>query len=311
MLKNVGASKAKAQVQRKLYEQKLEQIEAAVKYCKENNCRGKKALATGQFPLIRDHKTITRRLDGEVKSGYEKAHVSILLPEEEDCLVNYAINKARAMQPMKRSKMNEMIMNILRIRVAANKKMGGGRRREKLSRSAHEALKKGKVGQFFWMRFEAKFQKVLTRKRVGHTSLARAAACTTAMAIAHMDSLAEELISKGIMVDAVQEEPGVWTGSIDGSRVLNHNETPQAIRYGIDSSTKNLAYCGKGLTCNELIKEKRELVTIEPAISDGRGHHVPCDLRSSRNYLSNGTTKKDRGYTKSFNICHGKWVPER
>ena len=266
MLKNVSRSKAKAQVERNLYDQKLQQIEAAVKYCKENNCRGKKALATGKFDLIKDHKTITRRLDGEVKSGYEKAHVSILLPEEEDCLVQYAINKARAMQPLKRKKMTEMILNILRIRVAANKKMGG-RKRVKLSRPALEALNKESIGQYFWMRFDAKYNKVLTRKRIGHTSLARAAAVTTPMAIAHIDSLAEELISKGIMVEAVQERPGVWTGRVDGSRVFNRDETPQAIRYGIDGSANNLAYCGKGSACDEAVKENREFVTIEPIIS--------------------------------------------
>ena len=199
--------------------------------------------------------------------------MSILLPEEEECLVRYATNKARAMQPLKRKPMTDLIMNTLRIRQANNKKMKGGRKFVKLSTPAMNALKKGKVSKFFWRRFEAKFEKVLSQKRVGHTSLARAVACTTEMAIAHIDSLAEELIGKGIFMDAEQVKPGVWTGVIDGSRVFNRDETPQAIRYGVDGGANNLAYCGKGESCSEMVKENREFVTIEPFISlDGKVH---------------------------------------
>ena len=67
--------------------------------------------------------------------------------------------------------------------------------------------------------------------------------------------------------------PGVWEGDIDGTRVFNRDETPQAIRYGVDGSAKNLAYCGKGEKCSDILKENREFVTIEPFISlDGRIH---------------------------------------
>ena len=272
-LGSVGSSKAKAKISRIQYDEKMEQIAAAVRYCEANNCRGKKALSTGKFPLVKDHKTITRRLDGDVVSGQEKSHVSILLAEEEECLVSYAINKARAMQPIKRNAMTDLILNTLRIRKANNKKMKGGRKCVKLSRPALNALRKGRVSKFFWQRFQAKYEKVLREKRVGHTSLARAVACTTDMAIAHLDSLAEELISKGIFTNAEQIKPGVWTGDIDGSRVFNRDETPQAIRYGVDGSANNLAFCGSGENCNELIKENREFVTIEPFISlDGKVH---------------------------------------
>ena len=272
-LGSVGSSKAKAKIARNQYDQKMEQIDAAVKYCVKNKCRGKKALSTGLFPLIKDHKTITRRLDGDVISGNEKLHVSILLPDEEECLVRYALNKARAMQPIRKKAMTQLIVNTLRIRDAANKKIKGGRKFVKLSDVARNAMEKGTVSKFFWQRFDAKFEKILSQKRVGHTSLTRAVACTTEMAISHLDSLAEELISKGIFTNAKQIKPGVWTGVIDGSRVFNRDETPQAIRYGVDGTAKNLAFCGKGESCSELIKENREFVTIEPFISlDGKVH---------------------------------------
>ena len=78
--------------------------------------------------------------------------------------------------------MNKVIMNILNVRKAANKKFKGGRKHSKLSKVAVTALEKGKVGRFFWQRFDAKYSS-LVRKRVGHTSLARAIACTEEMAI--------------------------------------------------------------------------------------------------------------------------------
>ena len=61
--------------------------------------------------------------------------------------------------------MNHVILNILRVRKAANKKMKGGRKFIKLSKVATATLEKGKVGKFFWQRFDAKYES-LARKRV-------------------------------------------------------------------------------------------------------------------------------------------------
>ena len=56
---------------------RMSQIDEAVAYCKENSCRGKKALNSGLFPSIGCHKTINRRLDGEITTGREKQHCSL------------------------------------------------------------------------------------------------------------------------------------------------------------------------------------------------------------------------------------------
>ena len=45
------------------------QMSDAVQYCQDNNCRGYAALQTGRFPLIKDPRTVNKRLD-----GYSKAH---------------------------------------------------------------------------------------------------------------------------------------------------------------------------------------------------------------------------------------------
>ena len=48
---------------------KHKQIDDAVKYCIENSCRGYKTLLTGNYPLIKDARTINKRLDGVLKNG--------------------------------------------------------------------------------------------------------------------------------------------------------------------------------------------------------------------------------------------------
>ena len=73
------------------------------------------------------------------------------------------------------------------------------------------------------------------------------------MAIQHLDSLAEELIKTGIMTNHEKVQPGVWKGDIDGSRVFNRDETPQAIRYGVDGTANNLAYCPKEERCTDIM----------------------------------------------------------
>ena len=40
------------------------QLKDAIHYCKENNCRGYSAVKSGLFPLIKDRRTIHKRIDG-------------------------------------------------------------------------------------------------------------------------------------------------------------------------------------------------------------------------------------------------------
>ena len=87
------------------------------------------------------------------------------------------------------------------------------------------------------------------------------------MAVIHIDGLAQELIDANIFTNATMVEPGHWTGTIDGSRVFNRDETPQFLNYEIDGTSRNIFYCGKGEECKGLIAENRECVSIEPIIS--------------------------------------------
>ena len=61
---------------------KISRLKMQLNFARKTNVKVKKALSTGNFPLIRDHKTITRRLTGEVVHGSEKSGVPILLPSE-------------------------------------------------------------------------------------------------------------------------------------------------------------------------------------------------------------------------------------
>ena len=62
------------------------QLEDAVNYCKANKCKGYAALATGQFPMIKDARTINRGLNPEKPShiaiGEEKAYCKILSEDQ-------------------------------------------------------------------------------------------------------------------------------------------------------------------------------------------------------------------------------------
>ena len=87
------------------------------------------------------------------------------------------------------------------------------------------------------------------------------------MAVSHLDELANELITCGICTEAVQKEHGVWEGSIDWSRIFNHDETPQFVNYGVDGTANGLVYSGKGELCQKMLRENRECVTIHPFVS--------------------------------------------
>ena len=59
------------------------QLEEVVEWCQQNDCKGYKALKSGMFPLIRDARTINRRLlpssqlpvgVGQIITGQEKAY---------------------------------------------------------------------------------------------------------------------------------------------------------------------------------------------------------------------------------------------
>ena len=65
----------------------------------------------------------------------------------------------------------------------------------------------------------------------------------------HLVLHAEELITAGIFTNAVQFESVVWKGDIDTSRIYNHDETPQFVRYGHGGVAPELVYCEMGKEC--------------------------------------------------------------
>ena len=217
-------SKFEHKIKQRSMDMKERQLQLAVSYCKENNCRGFAAISEGICPDIKDQRTINRRLDGKVTTGKEKQYCRILTNEEEDILVKFIKNKNRALQPVNRKELNKVIIQMLKLRDATNK-MKGGRKYIPLSPAAQTAVLKGDPGRFVWMRFDKKHGDI-TCKHPSTVALKRVLACTKDMAISHLDDLAAELILTGIFTNATQIEPGVWEGSIDTSRIYNHNETP-------------------------------------------------------------------------------------
>ena len=85
-------------IQFKAAKQVAEQLEMAVQYCKQHSCKGYAALATGNYPLIKDPRTINRRLEDskdQITTGEEKDYCRVLTKEEESTFVAYLLNKNR------------------------------------------------------------------------------------------------------------------------------------------------------------------------------------------------------------------------
>ena len=259
-------SKFEHKIIQRSMDMKERQLQLAVSYCTENNCRGFAAISAGICPDIKDQRTINRRLDGKVTTGKEKQYCRILTDEKEYILVKFIKNKNKALQPVNRKELNKVIIQMLNLRDATNKKMKGGRKYIPLSPAAQTAILKGYPWRFFWMWFDEKHGDI-TRKHPSTVALKRVLACTKEMAISHLDDLAAELILTGIFTNATQIEPGVWEGSVDTSRIYNHDETPQFVRYGDDGAAPGLVYCEKGNECKQYISENRECVTIHPFVS--------------------------------------------
>ena len=256
---------AEAKVARKRTSEKEEQLISAVRWCHEHDVRGYSAIKSGLFPLVKNRRTIDKRLDGKVITGSEKVYCSILTPDKEESVVTYIKNKNRSYQGVNKADLTKVILNVLKVRQHANRK-SGGRSYQKLSENACNALRSGKLSRSFWRRWNAKHSDIAL-KRQGNVSIKRALNCTKEMAIEHIDGLAEELIATGIFKNAAKVDPGVWNGEIDTSRVFNHDETPQFVNYGVDGTPNGLVFAAKGEACKKLQNENRESVKIHPFVS--------------------------------------------
>ena len=83
-------------IARKRALEREEQLKKAVLYCNENNCKGYAAITSGLFPLIKDHRTINRRLEdsnNKIEIGEEKSYCQILTSSKEKEYVRYLMNK--------------------------------------------------------------------------------------------------------------------------------------------------------------------------------------------------------------------------
>lgn len=258
-------NKAYCQVAHDRFKEKQAQISKAVEWCQENGKRGWAALKTGQFPLVGDVKTINRRLDGDVTHDEEKSYCSILTNDEEVQVVRHIKNRNRCLQGLNRAEITTLIIHVLKVRQLGLQKFHG-RKLKPLSNAAKKVMESNRLSKSFWKRWDAKHSSI-TRKRPGNVNLNRALNCTQAMAEEHLDQLADEMQRLRIFTDARHVAPGVWEGKIDTSRVINHDETPQFINYGVDGSASALLYAGKGDECKKLLRENRECVTIDPFVT--------------------------------------------
>ena len=68
-----SSSKSNCSILKKQQRTREKQLKDAVKYCIDNGVKGYKAISSGMFPLIKDPRTINKRLDG-YNTGSEKEY---------------------------------------------------------------------------------------------------------------------------------------------------------------------------------------------------------------------------------------------
>ena len=120
---------------------KKTEIEHAVKYCRQFNCKGYRAIKELGLKYIKDARTINNHLQGKVITGDEKKDQRMLTEKEEQSLVKYLINRNRACQELTDKQVEGVVLNILRVRQQHFKK-GGRNRGALLSANAKLAIKK-------------------------------------------------------------------------------------------------------------------------------------------------------------------------
>lgn len=161
-------TKAKFIVRESHLNARREQLLAAVAFCRENSCKGKKAISSGICPLIKDHRTINKELEKNnqgSKRKYSGRKDSILTPGEEHVLVSHMKNLNRAGQGIKRPVVTKLVHDMLVIRSKVNAKNKGGRKYCQLSRAARNFLFTKKLSKSFWRKLEVRHD--IPRKRQG------------------------------------------------------------------------------------------------------------------------------------------------
>ena len=84
------------------------------------------------------------------------------------------------------------------------------------------------------------------------------------MATDYLDQLAALLTETGIAPTLRKKSPGVRVGSIDTSRMWDHDETPQFINFKSSGQSEKKIFAGTSHDCSKLSKENRESITIQP-----------------------------------------------
>ena len=260
---------------------KAAQLQDAVEWCQEQNCRGYLAVKSGHFPQIKDPRTINKRLDKIMKVGEDRWYCTILTEKEESSLVRYLKNRNRCLQSLTEKEVEQVVLRMLQYRKMVNKK--GGRMFIALTRNAKQALEKNKVSRSFFRRLFAKNPE-LVKKKQKKVEINRGLNCTREMATEYLDDLAALLNQTGI-ADLTYVEPGVWEGPIDTSRIIGHDETPQFINHGKSAFIRNQVIGVRGQSSETLASINRECNTVHP-FHDFDGNHILCQVIFSGSGIS-------------------------
>ena len=184
-------------------------MEGAVAYCKQNNCKGWKAISDLNLKHCKDPRNINSHLIKDFASVDEQR---ILTSKEEKSLVKYLVNQNRACQGLTQEQVSGVVLNILKVRQKSNREKLRGTGNWKyvpLSINANKALATKKVSRSFFRRFRAEHPEIKPKKQ-HKVSLKRGLRCTKEMAMEYLDELAVVLVDAGIAPDLKKVYPGTW-----------------------------------------------------------------------------------------------------
>ena len=240
---------ANSLAQRKINQQRVtakkEQISAAVQFCKDNSCRGFKALSSGRYPLVKSPNTINNQLDGVTPPPrHSKDYCSVITIDEEDTLVQTIVSKNRANQSFTRKDAIRFIVSMLKTRQKVNQSAKSGKA---LSPAAKRLLEKHDSGVLpkkgdlrrFWERFYMKHEERIKDSNISSVTQLESA-------IIQQDNRAAQIADSGNIPSEVSqhwEEDCVMklaTDTLDkGKRKASKKRLcPQSVEYNLPSMLK-------------------------------------------------------------------------
>ena len=214
--------------------------------------------------------TLKRKCKNPESLDNEWQSLMVLPGDCENELVEFLIHQNRNGDPLTKADVDPVILRALE--AIAEVQAAGGRDYQPLTKAALKVLKNKGVGQSYFNRFHAKYEKLLTRKHAQEVDIRRALWCTEEVSIAHFTKCTR-FFHRLKICDA----NGKW---LPGKKlcVFFGDECPHVIDGGPLKGTGTKAYGAVGEAAYRVKKKCRELVTYDACFNLETGTQVAPHL---------------------------------